>query len=66
MILGGAGLDVATVLTVRSCQRTAARLLAGQLVEGSIEAAGTEGLTGLDLLAALPPLGVGVGEDVEL
>ena len=45
-------------------KRAPASLLAGELVEGSIQATRAEGFTGLDLLAALPPLGVGVRENI--
>ncbi len=39
-------------------------MLAGQLVQRRVEAARLEGLAGLDLLTALPPLGIGMREDV--
>jgi hypothetical protein len=38
--------------------------LVRELVEGRVESARLEGLAGLDLLTALPPLGVGVRKNV--
>ena len=39
-------------------------MLACQLVERRVEAARLERLTGLDLLTAFPPLGIGVRENI--
>jgi len=50
------------VLALGLRQRTASSLLACKLVEGRVQPAGPEGLTGLDLLSAIPPLGVRVRE----
>ena len=64
LVVRGPGLDVATVLPLRPGQGAPAGLLAGELVERSIEPTRAEGLAGLDLLAPFPPLGVAVCEDV--
>ena len=58
LVVGRPCLDVAAVLTLGLRQRTASGLLACKLVEGRVQPAGPEGLSGLDLLSAVPPLGV--------
>jgi len=52
------------VFALGSCEGATTGLFAGELVEGSVQPAGPEGLAGLDLLAAVPPLGVRVRKDV--
>ena len=64
LVVGRARLDIAAVLALGLGERAPAGMLAGQLVEGCVQPARAEGLAGLDLLPALPPLGVGVREHV--
>jgi len=61
-----ARLDIAAVLALGVGERTAPGVLAGQFIERGVELAGQEGLAGLDLLPAFPPVGVGVREDILL
>jgi hypothetical protein len=52
------------VLALGLRQRAASGLFAGELVERGVQPARPKGLPGLDLLAAVPPLGVRVREDI--
>ncbi len=63
LAVGGAGLDVAAALALGVGARAAPGVLAGQLVERGVELARVEGLADLDLLAAVPPVGVLVVEN---
>jgi hypothetical protein len=44
--------------------RPTAGLAPGQFIQGGIQLAGIEGLADFDLLAALPPVGAGILEDI--
>ena len=54
------------MLSLGAGQRSASGVLPGQFVERGVEFARREGFARLDLLAAFPPVGVGVGEDILL
>jgi hypothetical protein len=66
LVAGRARLDIATVLALGLRQGPAPGVLAGQFIQRGIQLARLEGLAGPDLLAALPPVGVGMREDVLL
>jgi len=53
---GRTGGDVAAALTVGAGLGAASALLAGQPVDGTFQAAGDEGLTDFDPVAAFPPM----------
>ena len=60
----GTRLDVPSVLAFGAGQRAASGLLAAEFIERGVELARREGLTGLYLLPALPPVRARVGERV--